>query len=243
MVNYGNSKIYKIERKTDNVLVYVGSTTKEYLSQRMVEHKSKAKICPNRKIYKSITDNGGWLNHQILLIKQYSCNSRDALRSEEARFIRALKPINNIEIPMRTMKEYYLDNKDKINKYTKEYYLENKEKIQQYYIENKEKIQQYRIENKEKMQQYYIDNKEIIKLKSKTYTINNKEKIQQYYIENKEKLNQKINCCCGSTYKYQHKSHHFKSEKHINSITIQFKLIEEMQNNRKKYIFQPIPTL
>ena len=58
MTNYGNGKIYKIERISDNVLVYVGSTTKEYISQRLVEHKRKAKICPNRRIYKLISDNG-----------------------------------------------------------------------------------------------------------------------------------------------------------------------------------------
>ena len=64
MVNYGNGKIYKIERLSDNVLIYVGCTTKEYLSSRLVEHKNKAKQCPNRKVYKLISDNEGWANHQ-----------------------------------------------------------------------------------------------------------------------------------------------------------------------------------
>jgi hypothetical protein len=88
-------KIYKIERLSDNALIYVGSTTKEYLSQRLVEHKRKANESPNRKVYKFISENDGWENHHILLIKQYSCNSRDELKSEEARFIRCLKPIGN----------------------------------------------------------------------------------------------------------------------------------------------------
>ena len=203
MVNYGNSKIYKIERISDNVLLYVGSTTKEYLSSRLVEHKNKTTKYPNRKVYKLISDNEGWLNHQILLIKVYPCHSRDELHSEEARFIRALKPVSNIQIPMRTKQEYNIDNCEKIQQYMKEYYIDNSKQINA-----KQKI-------------YYNENRK---------TIN-------------EKKNQKIYCCCGSTYTYQHKSQHFKSKKHINSITIQFKLIEEMQNNRKKYIFQPIPTL
>ena len=54
MINYGNGKIYKLVRLTDDVVVYVGSTTKHYLSSRLVEHKDKAKRCPNRKVYKSI---------------------------------------------------------------------------------------------------------------------------------------------------------------------------------------------
>ena len=42
MVNYANGKIYKIECLTTG-LIYVGSTTKERLSQRMVEHRKKYK--------------------------------------------------------------------------------------------------------------------------------------------------------------------------------------------------------
>jgi hypothetical protein len=59
MVNYGNGKIYKIVRLSDDVVIYVGSTTKEYISQRLVEHKNKAKRCQNRRVYRSISDNEG----------------------------------------------------------------------------------------------------------------------------------------------------------------------------------------
>ena len=40
MPDYNNSKIYTIRCKTDNNLIYVGSTTQP-LSKRMVEHSSK----------------------------------------------------------------------------------------------------------------------------------------------------------------------------------------------------------
>ena len=237
MTNYNLGKIYKIVRKSDDVLIYVGSTCEPMLCKRFDKHKQNAKTSFNRKIYRTVLDNDGWNNHQILLIKLYPCECRDELHSEEARFIRALNPIGNKNIPMRTDKEYKIENKEKIKLKSKTFTINNKDKIHQY-------CKEWRIENKEKL-----------KLKSKTYTINNQEKIQQYRIENKEKIQQYriknkeksskiINCCCGSTYTYWHKSHHFKTKKHINSIPVQFKLIEEMQNNRKQqYIFQPLPTL
>ena len=42
MVNYGNGKIYKIEPicDHDDGDVYIGSTTKQYLSQRMDTHRT-----------------------------------------------------------------------------------------------------------------------------------------------------------------------------------------------------------
>ena len=210
MTNYNLAKIYKIVRKSDDLLLYVGSTCEPMLCRRLDKHKGMSKQKPNIRVYKSITDNGGWENHQILLIKLYPCNSRDELHSEESRFIRALNPIGNKNIPMRTSKDYYLDNCENI----------------------KSRVNNFRKENPE-----------IIKERKRLERIKHIEKYQQYYIENKEKKNQKIYCCCGSTYTYQHKSNHFKSKKHINSIPVQFKLIEEMHKNRKQYIFPPLPTL
>ena len=40
-INYKNGKIYKIEPRGDHSEgdIYIGSTTKQYLSQRMVQHR------------------------------------------------------------------------------------------------------------------------------------------------------------------------------------------------------------
>ena len=114
MTNYNLGKIYKIVRKSDDVLIYVGSTCEPMLCRRFDKHKQEANKHINRKVYKLISDNEGWLNHQILLIKVYPCDGRDELHSEEARFIRALNPIGNRNIPMRTDKEYKIENKEKI---------------------------------------------------------------------------------------------------------------------------------
>ena len=42
---------------------------------------------------------------------------------------------------------------------------------------------------------------------------------------------------------HNHKLRHFKTKKHINSIPVQFKIIEEMHKNIKQYIFPPLPEL
>ncbi len=42
MVNYQNGKIYKIQDIGGN-MCYIGSTTKDFLSKRMVEHRSAYK--------------------------------------------------------------------------------------------------------------------------------------------------------------------------------------------------------
>ena len=48
MVNYGNGKIYKIECLTTG-LIYVGSTTKQYLSQRMDKHRMEYRYWKTKK--------------------------------------------------------------------------------------------------------------------------------------------------------------------------------------------------
>ena len=188
MVNYDNGKIYKLVRLTDDVVVYVGSTCETALCRRLAKHKDKAIRCPNRKVYKSINENGGWENHQIILIEHCNCNSKDELHKKEREFIVSLKPIGNIVIPLRTLAEWRIENKEIIKQNKKEYHIENKAKLNQ------------------KSKQYHIDNKAKSNQMSK-----------QYKIENKEKLEQKILCQCGRTYAYQSKSRHNKSKFHINN--------------------------
>jgi hypothetical protein len=129
MTNYNLGKIYKIERISDNMLIYVGSTCETALCRRLDKHKGKSQLYPNRKVYKSISDNGGWNNHQILLIKKYSCESKDELKSEEARFIRVLQPNGNTSIPLRTRRKYQEENSEKIKQTRKAYYDTNIQKL------------------------------------------------------------------------------------------------------------------
>ena len=54
MVNYNNGKIYKIENLGGN-MCYIGSTTKDYLSKRMVQHRSLYKRWKDGKCVSNIS--------------------------------------------------------------------------------------------------------------------------------------------------------------------------------------------
>ena len=85
------------------------------------------------------------------------------------------------------MKQYYVDNADKLKKNVKQYQVENADKI------------------KQNMKQYYVDNADKLK-----------QNVKQYQVENAEKLKQKNICICGTEYSTTNKARHLKSKKHIN---------------------------
>ena len=128
MVNYNNSKIYKIT-SIHTEECYVGSTTAKRLCQRLAEHKSKYKRYLNGK------DKGTYTAFKILkygdyrieLIETYPCNSKDELHKKEREYIKSLNCVNK-SIPLRTRKEHYKDNREKELKYSKERYQLVKDK-------------------------------------------------------------------------------------------------------------------
>jgi len=112
-------------------------------------------------------------------------------------------------------KQYYIDNREKLNKYMKKYYERNKEKIykqHKIWIKNnskkiqkiseryrgnnrenlKEKQAQYRKNNSEKIKEsnkrYRRENQEKIKKAKKIWAENNSEKIREYYENNSEHI-------------------------------------------------------
>ena len=157
MVNYNNGKIYKIEPicTHDECDKYIGSTTKEYLSQRMDKHRNNYKQWKQGKRSKTrsfeLFDKYGVENCKIILIELVNASCKDELHSREAHYIKMLNCVNKV-VPLRSEREYRADNKDKIKEHKKQYYQDNKEKIQQHYIDNKEKIRQY---NNEKIPRLY----------------------------------------------------------------------------------------
>jgi hypothetical protein len=149
MVNYNNGKIYKIEPicEHDECDIYIGSTTKQYLSQRMDKHRSSYKSYKNGK-YHNITsfiifDKYGVENCDIILLESVNVNSKDELHIREAHYIKTLKCVNKV-IPLRTGVEYYKDNETKI----KQYYNDNKililQKNKKYKNDNKDKIKEWK---------------------------------------------------------------------------------------------------
>ena len=132
MVNYQKGKIYKIESHLGDK-IYIGSTTKDYLSQRIDSHRSQykrfkdCKTAGNVSVYE-IFDEYGVENCNIILIESYPCDSSDELHSREAHHIKLLKCVNKY-IPARSKLQYYYDNKNKESmiEYKKKYYEANKD--------------------------------------------------------------------------------------------------------------------
>ncbi len=131
MVNYTNSKVYKIWSTLGNN-IYVGSTTKQYLSQRMDKHREcyrQWKKTSERFITSFlIFDEYGLENCFIELLEAKECNSKDELRKIEGKYIRELECVNKV-VAGRTRKEHYRENRDHIIEYANQYRIENKEFI------------------------------------------------------------------------------------------------------------------
>jgi hypothetical protein len=88
MVNYSNSKVYKIiSAQTDKI--YIGSTTKKYLSQRIDKHRYQMKFYESGKGKKYTSfDILSYGDAQIILLEAFpNCTSVDELRSKEQMYI------------------------------------------------------------------------------------------------------------------------------------------------------------
>ena len=157
MVNYQNSKIYKIVSDNGNK-IYIGSTTKQYLSQRMNKHRSdykewlKAESSRRTSHVRSfdLFEEYGLENCKIILIESFPCNSKDELIAQEAHYIRTIECVNKV-IPNRKQKEYKEDNKEWIKEKNKKFYEEHKEEM---YERHKAYYKAYREKNKEKIKEY-----------------------------------------------------------------------------------------
>ncbi len=148
MPDYSNGKIYTIRCRTDDTLIYVGSTIQS-LAVRWGEHKRRCyrEESKNWLIYKTINNN--WDNWYIELHSSYPCNSKEELCKREGEIIREIGTLNS-RIEGRTHKEWREDHKEKILEQAKEYYQNNKEQVlttvNNYRNNNKEKILEKRKE-------------------------------------------------------------------------------------------------
>jgi len=187
---YNNGKIYKlVSNETDKI--YVGSTCKERLCQRLAKHKANYKdwIKDNNNGYISSYELFKLGNVEIVLLESINCNTKDELLKKEREYIDKYKDILvNKQRPIITKEE-------------------EKERDKKYYEDNKEIIlevnKKYREEHKEQKQK-----------QDKEYYEKNKEK-------RKEREKETMNCDCGSNFRKTDKLRHEKSLKHqkyINSL-------------------------
>lgn len=191
MVNYSNGKIYKIEPicEHEEGEIYIGSTTKKYLSQRMDTHRNNYKSYKDgkrpSKVYSFILfDKYGIEQCDIILLETVNANTKDELYAREKYYITTMKCVNK-NIPLRTKKEWTEDNIDKVKQHKNQWYEDNKIEILQkrktYYNENRDTINS-------KNKDYYEAHKEIINQQQREYYNENKEKAQEYHQNNRNEI-------------------------------------------------------
>ena len=202
MPNYQNGKIYAIRSyKTEDV--YIGSTTKKYLSARLAGHKYSYKRFLNGKNpYLSSFKILELEDAYIELLELYPCNFKEELCKKEGEYIRNTKNCINRSIAGRTGIEYREDNRE---------LLRNREKI--YRENNKEKLL-------EKGKKYREDNRDILRERHKLYRENNREKIREQQRRWEKEYNKKTYNCltCNKILTLCNKTRHEKGKKHINNL-------------------------
>ena len=145
--DYSKGKIYQII-SNDGKLCYVGSTTKDYLSQRFFVHKkcyltwkngTKSSYLTSYEIF----DKYGVDNCTIELLEDYPCDNVNQLNAKEGEYIRAKKQQGgcvNKQIMGRLVEEYQKEyrekNKEELSK--KKLFIGKKQKKIDIY--NKENI-------------------------------------------------------------------------------------------------------
>jgi len=161
MPDYSKGKIYSIRCRTDDTLIYVGSTTQP-LCERLAQHKKASNKEINKKslIYKTINDE--WDIWYIELHELCPCNNKEELCRKEGEIIRLIGTLNT-RIEGRTKQEYgkewFQVNKERLNeKHDKEWLDNKKEYNKEYYDNNKEELTNRNKEwfqaNKEKRKEY-----------------------------------------------------------------------------------------
>ena len=208
--DYSQGKIYKIEPTVehDDGDIYIGSTTQRLLSQRMSKHRSGYKQWKMEKRDSvssfKLFDKYSSENCQIVLLENVNASCYDELASREAYYIRALECINK-RIPLRTVKQYYEENKDLLGEKQKEYHKINRDTIlerqRQYYEKNKdllgEKKKEYREINRDillEKEKRYRKSDRCIEYQKEYREINKKKfKAQsaKYREENRDKINER----------------------------------------------------
>jgi hypothetical protein len=154
-IDYSKSIIYSIVSKTDETLLYVGSTT-DFI-KRKASHKSITNnVNSNRynlQLYIMIRANGGWDAFDMKPVKEYPCENKIQLTIEEERIRKEMNAnLNTLrahitkEEMVEVKKVYKMLHKEKIAEQNKEYYHQNKEQ----YFEN---TKRYREENRDKINQ------------------------------------------------------------------------------------------
>ena len=106
-IDYSNTIIYKIYCNNDTITdTYVGHTTNFFV--RKHQHKNACNDSKNvLKIYKTIRENGGWGNWNMIEIAKYNCKDSTEARIKEQQHYEELKSTLNSCPPYVDKKKYF----------------------------------------------------------------------------------------------------------------------------------------
>lgn len=159
--DYSKGLIYKLYCRDSTIQdVDIGSTVD--FDRRQSEHQKhsnheKCKDC--YPVYDFIRSHGGWSNWIMVLVELFPCETEYELHVRERYYIELLNASLNINIPTRTPREYYEDNREIISEKAKIYRAENKE---EFAVKDADKYQRNRERRIEQAKEYYVEHREKI---------------------------------------------------------------------------------
>lgn len=195
----------------DTDLLYIGST-KSY-NERVARHKRNVNLpethkAYNYKLYKAMREHG--IEKCIFKpLEHLECDKSQALE-RETHWLKELMVDFKTNAGWLKQEEISLNSQLPVCKVTKaerdrEYYATHKDERKKYLESNRERIA-------EVAKKHYDANRESIIENAKEFRKNNPEKIKEF--NKKYSEIPPIQCECGGTYTYKHKSRHLKTEAH-----------------------------
>ena len=189
--DYSKAIIYSIICKTDDTLLYIGSTTN--FTKRKAQHKENCNKETYKKhhlqVYVMIRANGGWDSFEMKPFQEFPCNNKIQLVIEEER-LRKQMNANLNTLKAHTTKEERNKAQYEHDKKRRELHKEElKEYERKRYDANKESKLEY---SREKARtRYEAKKEEILKKSRKKYEVNkeeiNKPRREKYKIKSPSK--------------------------------------------------------
>ena len=212
-IDYSNGLIYSIVCKTDETMLYIGSTTN--FTKRKSEHKKNTIDDKSKKYhiqkYVMIRANGGWDNFEMKPIKEFPCESKIQLVIEEERIRVETKANLNAMRAYRTTEEH--------KEYNKTYNEKHKEHRTQLH---KKCYETHSDKKKERSRKQYAENKEEMKENNKEYREAHKEEIkksrQMWYQANIETIRANREANREKINENARKSYEAKKQKQLKTI-------------------------
>ncbi len=136
-VNYNNTVIYKIICKDNNNDIYIGSTTN--FTKRKYMHKWKTEHNSGHKIHKTIRENGGFDNWDMIEIERYPCKDGNEARARERYWYDLLKGNQNMRSPSLNVEKMIENKKKYLHDYNQKMSKEMKNKKREYLKEWKQR--------------------------------------------------------------------------------------------------------